>query len=96
MFRLNQPKKGGKIWRLRYRQAGKQEKAALDDYPTYTLAEARVWRDACKALAGQGVSPMAIKRGDPIPEDATSAVRELAQAFIRNWCQTAREKSNAK
>ena len=88
--------KGGKIWRLRYRLAGKQEKATLGDYPTYSLVEARAWRDACKALAGRSVSPMAIKRGDPIPEDASPAVRELAQAFIRDWCQAAREKSKAK
>ena len=68
----------------------------LSGYPYYSLAEARAWRDACKALAGRGLSPMAIKRGDPIPEDATHAVRELAQAFIRDWCLTARMTAKAK
>ncbi|MDD2770375.1 MAG: tyrosine-type recombinase/integrase [Methylococcus sp.] len=90
---------GSTIWRLRYRTGGrgsKQEKITLGDYPTYSLAEARQWRDDCKVLAGRGVSPMALKRGDPIPDDAPSVVKELAQAFVRNWCLTAAEKARAK
>jgi len=39
---------------------------------------------------------MALKRGDQIPGDATSAAKELAQAFIRNWCLKAIEKAKAK
>ena len=35
--------------------------------PGLFLAEARTWRDDCKALAGRGLSPMVLKRGDPIP-----------------------------
>ena len=90
---------GSRVWRLRYRVGGrgsKQEKVSLGEYPTYSLAEARAWRDACKALAGRGVSPMCLKRGDPIPKDAPPAVRELAQTFIRNWCVVALEKARAK
>jgi integrase len=91
---------GAKIWRVRYRLTQKgqtrQEKVTLGDYPTYPLAEARTWRDDCKALAGRGLSPMALKRGDPIPDDAAPAVKELAQAFIRNWCKKAIERVKAK
>jgi len=76
---------GKKRWGQKYRtQAGNQETVRLGDYPTYSLAEARTWRDDCKALAERGLSPMALKRGDPIPDDAAPAVKELAQAFIRN------------
>ena len=32
-----------------YRLAIKQEKVTLGGYPTYSLAEARTWRDDCKA-----------------------------------------------
>ncbi|GMV56566.1 MAG: hypothetical protein AMXMBFR6_23710 [Betaproteobacteria bacterium] len=87
---------GAKVWRLRYRLAGKQEKVTLGDYPTYSLAEARSWRDDCKMLAGRGLSPMALRRGDAIPEDAAPAVKELAQAFIREWCLKTREKAKIK
>ncbi len=90
---------GAKVWRLRYRVGGrgsKQEKISLGDYPTYSLADARTWRDDCKALAGRGLSPMALKRGDPIPEDAPPAAKELAQFFIRNWCMKTVQKAKAK
>ncbi|MFZ5620356.1 MAG: tyrosine-type recombinase/integrase [Pseudomonadota bacterium] len=90
---------GSKVWRLRYRVGGrgsKQEKISLGDYPAYSLAEARTWRDDCKALAGRGLSPMALKRGDPIPDDAAPAAKELAHFFIRNWCLKAIEKVKAK
>lgn len=90
---------GAKVWRMRYRIGGrgaKQEKITLGDYPTYSLAEARTWRDDCKILAGRGVSPMALRRGDAIHEDAAPAVKELAQAFIREWCLKTREKAKIK
>ncbi len=90
---------GAKVWRMRYRIGGrgaKQEKITLGDYPTYSLAEARTWRDDCKVLAGRGLSPMALKRGDPIPADAAPAAKELAQAFISNWCMKAVERMKAK
>lgn len=90
---------GAKVWRMRYRMGGrgaKQEKITLGDYPTYSLAEARSWRDDCKVLAGRGVSPMALRRGDAIPEDAAPAVKELAQAFISKWCLKTRQKAKAK
>jgi hypothetical protein len=90
---------GTKTFRLRYRIGGrgaKQEKVTLGDYPSYSLAEARAWRDECKALTGRGLSPAALKRGDPIPADAMPAAKESAQAFIRNWCQKATERVKAK
>lgn len=88
---------GKKRWGLKYRiPTGKQETIRLGDYPAYSLSDARAWRDDCKSLAKRGVSPMALKRGDQIPGDANPAVKELAQAFIRNWCLKAIEKSKAK
>jgi len=90
---------GAKVWRMRYRIGGrgaKQEKITLGDYPTYSLAEAGTWRDDCKMLAGRGLSPMALRRGDAIPEDAAPVVKELAQAFIREWCLKSSEKAKAK
>jgi integrase len=90
---------GSRVWRLRYRVGGrgsKQEKVSLGDYPTYSLAEARTWRDDCKALAGRGLSPMALKRGDQLPTDTAPAAKELASFFIRNWCKATRAKAEAK
>lgn len=90
---------GSKTFRLRYRIGGrgaKQEKITLGDYPTYALAEARMWRDHCKALSGRGISPAALKRGDAVPVDSSPVAKELVQAFIRDWCPKTREKARAK
>lgn len=90
---------GTKVWRLRYRVGGrssKQEKISLGNYPAYLLADARSWRDDCKALAGRGLSPMALKRGDSIPDDAALTTKEMAQQFISKWCLKAIEKARVK
>lgn len=90
---------GTKVWRLRYRIGGrgaKQEKVTLGEYPDYSLAEARAWREECKMLIARGLSPMALRRGDDIPADASHMAKELAQTFIRNWCLKTRTKAKEK
>ncbi|MQT51946.1 MULTISPECIES: tyrosine-type recombinase/integrase [Pseudomonas] len=88
--------KAVKVWRIRYRLNAKQEKLALGEYPAYSLAEARQWRDDCAALVKRGLSPMALKRGDPISAGTKPEVKELATAFLKNWCWQALEKVKAK
>ncbi len=87
---------GSKVWRLRYRLAGKQEKLSLGEYPAYGLADARRWRNDCMALVKRGLSPMALKRGDPIPDDAQPEAKELARAFVQAWCLKTSQKAKAK
>jgi integrase len=87
---------GGKIWRLRYRLADKQEKVTLGEYPTYSLAEARQWRTDCTALVKRGLSPMALKRGDPVPDDVKPEAKELADGFLKNWCRAAVDRKKIK
>ncbi len=86
---------GAKVWRIRYRLAGKQEKLTLGEYPAFSLAEARQWREACTTLAQRGLSPMALKRGDKIPDDTTPEVAALATAFLKNWCSQTVAKAKA-
>lgn len=86
---------GTKAWRLRYRLAGKQEKVTLGNYPGWSLADARQWREAAKSLAQRGLSPMALTRGDPIPADATSTTREQAEHFVETWCGQATARQRA-
>ena len=53
---------GAKVWRLRYRIGGrgsKQEKVSLGDYPAYSLAEARAWREACSGGSMPGMAGIA-------------------------------------
>jgi integrase len=77
---------GSKVWRIRYRLAGKQEKLTLGEYPAYSLANTRQWREACTTLAQRGLSSMALKRGDQIPDDTLPEVTALASAFLEKWC----------
>lgn len=55
---------GRKVWRLRYRFNGKPQKATLGEYPAFTLAEARLWREECRAMIAHGVSPAQKKQQD--------------------------------
>lgn len=77
---------GTKAWRLRYRLAGKQEKVSLGEYPAWSAHEARQWRDAAKTLAKRGVSPMALTRGDAVPEGLPPLTRDQAEQFVAMWC----------
>ena len=52
----------GKYWRMAYRYAEKQKTLALGVYPTVTLAEARVLREAARKLLAQGVDPNVAKQ----------------------------------
>lgn len=53
---------GARLWRLAYRFGGKQKLLALGVYPTISLAEARLARDAAKRLLAAGVDPSEEKR----------------------------------
>ena len=48
---------GAKLWRLRYRLAGKENVFAIGAFPEVGLAKARTERDAAKRLIKEGVHP---------------------------------------
>lgn len=48
---------GGRLWRLQYRYAGKQNTLAFGAYPSISLADARKRRDDAKELLANGVDP---------------------------------------
>jgi integrase len=48
---------GAKLWRYRYRHAGKPSMAALGEYPTMSLTEARAERDRARTLVKSGANP---------------------------------------
>ena len=53
---------GRRVWRIRYRLNRKQEKATLGEYPSFSLAEARKWREDCRGLVARGISPAAERK----------------------------------
>lgn len=48
---------GGKLWRQKYRFAGKEKRLAHGTYPEVSLADARERRDAARKLLAAGVDP---------------------------------------
>ena len=77
---------GKKVWRMQYRiggRAGKKEKVTLGEYPSYSLADARRWREECRARIARGESPARVK------QDVKAALIEGEQntmkAFAERW-----------
>ncbi|MBI1181853.1 MAG: tyrosine-type recombinase/integrase [Alphaproteobacteria bacterium] len=57
---------GAKLWRHKYRFAGKEKLLSYGAYPLITIAEARVQRDEAKKLLAAGKDPSAKRRLDKI------------------------------
>jgi integrase len=53
---------GARIWRYRYRYAGKASMVGLGEYPAVTLAEARAERDRLRVLVKGGGNPAHVAR----------------------------------
>jgi integrase len=57
---------GGKLWRLKYRFAGKEKLLSFGPYPATSLADARRRREAAKSLLAAGTDPSEEKRKERI------------------------------
>lgn len=79
---------GKKVWRMRYRLNGKQEKVTLGEYPAFGLAEARRWREECRAMVAKGNSPMKAKQAGKAVE------LDTVEVFARRWFAEVVEKTN--
>jgi integrase len=56
MYLLVNPN-GSKLWRLKYRVAGKEKGLSFGSYPTVTLSQARQRRDEARQLLSEGTDP---------------------------------------
>src|SRR4051812_37748655 len=54
--------KGSKLWRWKYRLAGKENRFAIGAYPHISLKQARDKRDAARQLVESGIHPSHQKR----------------------------------
>lgn len=73
---------GGRLWRLKYRFAGKEKLLALGSYPDMSLAKAREARDVARKALAQGDDPSALRQ---------QAKREKADANANDFETVARE-----
>ena len=80
---------GKKRWALAYREDGKQKTAYLGDYPAYSLAEAREWRDHIKMRLARSLP--AIEE----PEDNQSFLfQNIYEDWFQRWTKTQKSKNN--
>lgn len=71
-----------KVWRMRYRLHGKQEKITFGEYPDVSLAQAREKREEARKLVAQGISPARQKQIDKRGIRALKTVEEFAPVWF--------------
>ncbi len=76
-------KSGGKLWRYRYKFAGKEKLHSLGQYPDMSLVEARAERDKQKQLLKSGRDPSAVKKIEKI--STKSSQGDTFEVLAREW-----------
>ncbi|MFT4256005.1 MAG: integrase arm-type DNA-binding domain-containing protein [Pseudoxanthomonas sp.] len=73
-----------RLWRMKYRFAGKEKRLAFGGFPEVSIAEARDRTAKARALLRDGVDPAADKaaRQDAARREAESAFDEVATAWL--------------
>lgn len=80
---------GAKLWRWKYRYGGKEKRLALGAYPEVSLKQARLDRDAARAVLDKGTDPVQARKDDK----AARALRldttfeAVARSWWANWSQ---------
>lgn len=74
---------GSRLWRLKYRLAGKENVYAIGEYPTIALADARQLRDLAKKSIKEGLNPAHGRKAAVLAVHAENA--NTFQAITREW-----------
>ena len=81
---------GSKLWRYRYRIAGKENVFALGEYPDDSLTKARTERDKARALVKQGIHPAHNRAALRVAQVAENA--NTFEAIAREWIEQRKPK----
>jgi integrase len=74
---------GGRLWKLKYRYAGKEKLLSLGKYPVVSLAAARKRREDAKTKLSEGVDPSEVKRKEKQLRVVLSS--DTFEAVARDW-----------
>ena len=85
LFLLVNPS-GSKLWRLKYRIAGKEQLLALGSWPSLPLKEARNQRDEVRAALSRGEDPAAARRARKLEQrlQAANSFETVAREYVNN------------
>lgn len=75
---------GTKVWRYRFRHAGKASIVTLGEYPLMSLAEARAERDKARAVVKSGTNPAHVAKAERAArlEQAGNTFASVAMEFL--------------
>ena len=82
LYLLVQPS-GSRLWRLKYRVAGREKLLAIGGYPEVSLRAARERRDQARALLDAGTDPSAEKKRRKVA--AAAATLDSFERIARAW-----------
>lgn len=74
---------GARLWRMKYRIAGREKKLAFGAYPEVSLAEARDRRDEARKLIRSGIDPAAEKKRAAQAEERAEV--HTFESVAREW-----------
>lgn len=74
---------GAKLWRYRYRIAGKENIFSIGGYPAISLAEARTEHDKARALVKQGIHPAHHRQAELLVNQAANT--NTFELLAREW-----------
>ncbi|MFZ4536796.1 tyrosine-type recombinase/integrase [Propionivibrio sp.] len=74
---------GSKLWRYRYKIAGKENLFAIGEYPTVSLQDARQKRDEARVLVKQGIHPSHARQGTLSEQEKENA--STFETVARDW-----------
>lgn len=80
------PPTGARLWRLKYRLAGKEKLLALGAYPEISLKRARERREEARKLIAEGIDPAVKKKAE------REASAETFGAIATEWLQLQSQK----
>lgn len=78
---------GSKLWRWKFRAAGKEKLMAMGAYPDVALTQARAVRDAARKQLAADVDPMAQRKADNLAKAvaAENSFEAVARQWWANW-----------
>ncbi|BCG45660.1 Integrase [Citrifermentans bremense] len=74
---------GGKLWRFKYRHAGKENMLSFGSYPEVSLADARDSRTEAKRLLLQGIDPSQSRKNTKALQKEVA--KNTLEAVTREW-----------
>jgi len=74
---------GGKLWRWKYRHAGREKLMSFGKYPAVSLVHAREKRSEASKLLATGADPMAQRKEEKA--EAENTFQHVAGLWLEHW-----------